>query len=455
MNNLMTVDTFINYVEKGGINDLMYDVLGEQRTPDNLEYRNLKASYEQVSRMLAGAKKKNPAVGNVNIASLGNILLEYKLPATSARCDLVLMGDNKRNRPQVVIIELKNFFASDNDLPGSYEGLIVHNGVEERHPSAQVKGYVDYCRYFHSEVQKYKADVEGLVYFTQNINTAPFYEYPNNRLTAAYPCYNANDTDALATKISEIISHPNEKFAACFVDGVYMQNRSIMKQVAANLRKAGDSNARPFVLLDGQIEGHALVLSYLEKSVASREKSVIIVKGGPGTGKSAVAANLWIDATLKYGKGNIVYVSTSSSQSDNWMHIYDEHGKKAGARFSVLKANNFNPGLNSSTNAHYLGLFRKTHPEYIINKGAKGEKLDRKYFKEYTDYLINVEKVNGHNENQHFMSIVDEAHALINPNSDGFNNSLFGGWFFAIGPQVYHIIRESQVSVSLLIQSSL
>jgi hypothetical protein len=53
-------------------------------------------------------------------------------------------------------------------------------------------------------------------------------------------------------------------------------------------------------------------------------------------------------------------------------------------------------------------------------------------------------------ENHHFISVVDEAHALLNPISPVFSGNKFGGWCLQMGPQAYHVIRQSQISVFLM-----
>ena len=61
--------------------------------------------------------------------------------------------------------------------------------------------------------------------------------------------------------------------------------------------------------------------------------------------------------------------------------------------------------------------------------------------------MIDHCKTRNYKDNLHFLSIVDEAHALINPLAEGFCTNKTAGWCFQMGPQVYHIIRESQISV--------
>src|SRR6185436_17961481 len=76
------------------------------------------------------------------------LALEYRLPASSSWCDVVLLGRGEHN-PCAVVLELKDW-NTDGDKVGPREGLIEHNGTYRLHPSDQVRGYVEYCQRFHS-----------------------------------------------------------------------------------------------------------------------------------------------------------------------------------------------------------------------------------------------------------------------------------------------------------------
>jgi adenylylsulfate kinase-like enzyme len=65
-----------------------------------------------------------------------------------------------------------------------------------------------------------------------------------------------------------------------------------------------------FNLLEEQITAYNTILDRAKKSAKLRKKSVIIVRGGPGTGKSAIALDV-IAALLS--KGMTVYHATGSA----------------------------------------------------------------------------------------------------------------------------------------------
>lgn len=444
---LYTVREFCSYVQDD-LNGLIDEVAGITRYVSDEEKKAYAGSYPVVASMLAQAMKRQPAIGDAHISTT-ELLLEYKLPAASAWCDLVLLGANAENRKEVIIVELKNYQKNQDDAPGSYEGLMMHKGSVIKHPADQVKGYTEYCRRFHSVVLDEGAEVNGCVYFTQPIDLQPYRLAPNDRLTAEYPMYNTESSDSLAEYVTSKICKGDEAFAASFVNGFYKQDRNILRQVAENL-SANSATARPFVLLDEQRLGFNLVMQTLEQRVKDGKKEVIVVQGPPGSGKSAVAINLWIESVMKYSKekdcGNIVFVTTSSSQSDNWKMTFDKYGKKYHASQVVLKISSFNPGFNEAKVKQMIyPYFAKKEEKYVLSH--KDRRLNIKYFREYLQYILDNHLEKNYKRNLHFMSVVDEAHALINPTKEDFRSSNFCGWCCSMGPEAFHVINESQISV--------
>lgn len=433
------------------LNGFIDEVATINRNVSDEEKKAYAGSYPVVAEMLTNAMKRKPSVGSAHI-STGQMLLEYKLPAASAWCDLVLLGDNDAGGQEVIIVELKNYLKNNDDAPGDYEGLMLHKGMAIKHPADQVKGYTEYCRRFHSTVHDYGANVNGCVYFTQPLDLEPYSQAPNDKLTSEYPMYNKETSADLAEYIINRIDKGNEEFATRFVDGFYQQDRNILRQVAKNLQ-AQEETAKPFVLLDEQRLGFNLVMSILQKRVKDGKKEVIIVQGPPGSGKSAIAINVWIEAVMKYAEnedcGNIVYVTTNSCQYDNWQSIFNKYGKSYNAKNFIIRSNDFNPGMSGPKASRVLlPLMRKIDTKYVREDNPKSLKYE--FYEDYVRYMEKHNMTENYKDNLHFMSVVDEAHSLINPAKKGFRTNKPSGWCFQMGPQAYHIIRESQVSVFLM-----
>lgn len=364
--------------------------------------------------------------------------LEYRLPASSSWTDAVLLGRGPSG-PRAIFLELKDWDTAGSK-PGPRPGLIEHHGSLVLHPSEQVRGYVEYCRRFHSAVQDRSADVDGIVFLTRAPSGAELRQAPHDRLTAEYPVFSSSVRDvrdALPEFLQSRITGPDELFAHAFAGGSYRQDRSFVRGMSDIIR---DPTQSPFVLLDHQRLGLERCLDAIYRAERSNlGKAVIIVEGPPGSGKSVLAAQLWAHLVQRSGKerelGNVVLVTTSACQRSNWEELFEKVSGRKGGRGAIVPANQFNPGL--------------THP-WRNEQMRRGYAITAKEWRENIQLLQRdgvVPKIE--NASMH-VSIVDEAHALIDPSLPGTEGVSPSGWMIHAGPQAYHVMRGSKVSVFLM-----
>ncbi len=366
----------------------------------------------------------------------GNLALEYRLPAASSWCDLVLLGRGEA-APAAVMVELKHWNVAG-DAPGPRPGLIEHKGLNELHPSEQVRGYVEYCQRFHSAVVEERATVSGCAFLTRTERATAYSKPPHDGLVADYPVFTAAPADTserLPAFLRQRLRKPDPVFARQFTEGTYRQDRDFVRALAATLADSKDA----LVLLDHQRKGFELCMQAAEDLLSADDtgKALILVEGPPGSGKSVVAARLWAELARRGDlEGSFVFVTTSGSQKTNWQSVFAKHGKSLGAKGVVKPANEFNPGLDGRwiSQLKKKGLapsmadWRK-NLEYWAKKSGKSPRIE--------DDSIAV-------------SVVDEAHALIDPTVEGGAGNSHSGWSFHAGPQIWHILRASKLTILFL-----
>ncbi len=373
---------------------------------------------------------------HISLGHSGGISLEYKLPAASAWCDAVLLGMGKVV-PSAVMIELKNW-DSKGIKPASRENLVDYHGVLVSHPSDQVRGYVEYCQNFHSTVLKENATVVGCVFFTNAHDLDTYRQFPYTDLVSEYPVFSSKDNDIhsiFPNFLAQYLKKPDFTFAQNFESGSYAQNRCLIEQIADLIL---DDQKTIFILLDEQRRGYEFCLAEIDEvlnNANTEDKTVIIIEGPPGSGKSVLAAKLW--ATLSKNsaiKNSVVMTSTSSSQNTNWSTLFQKQTNTRLGKGVIIKSTQYNPGLTPS----WVLKMRKKGFGIAVNDWHNNVKL-------FLD-----ENNNRMPDNHIEISIVDEAHALIDPSTPNKEGVGFSGWCAHAGPQAYHIIRVSQISIFLM-----
>ncbi|MBC8243311.1 MAG: DUF2075 domain-containing protein [Verrucomicrobia bacterium] len=368
----------------------------------------------------------------------GKLTLEYRLPASSCWCDMVLLGAHQ-GEPAAVIVELKDWMTRS-DKPGPCEGLMMRHTGATLHPSDQVRGYTEYCRRFHSTVLDSQANVHGCVLFTRETYFGTYKLPPNEELASEFPCFSATNGEAdplLVDFIKTRLTVTDESFANEFETGSYRQDRNFVRQMAEQVK---DASGGPFELLDGQRLGLALCRSEIEKAIFRDDgivqKTVIIIDGPPGSGKSVLAGKLWASLATddRITSGNFVVTTTSKAQESNWQYIFKQIARARGGAGVVMAANKYAPETIPG-----LGRWMNQYP---------GKFTDPMDWRKHCKLISKLRGGSWMPDDQMLVSVVDEAHALMNPeHSDARTQA---GWPVNLGPQAYHVIRGSVVSIFLL-----
>ena len=226
-------------------------------------------------------------------AGLGQVemLVEHALPLSSKRIDVVLAGQHPRTRePSYVVVELKQWSAAR-----LYEGepalvqLDAYGNRPVLHPVLQVRGYCEYLVQFTRALHDHEQTVVGAAYL-----------------------HNALDDDA----VSELRDLPQDRYGRLFTGadrGAWLNylREHLADDVAGtgaadHLLASGAAPSRQllavaaqevqereqFVLLAEQRLAYERVLHEVATAQRADHKAVVVITGGPGSGKSVIALSL-------------------------------------------------------------------------------------------------------------------------------------------------------------------
>jgi uncharacterized protein len=260
------------------------------------------------------------------------IILEMQLPLSSARLDCMITGHDKHEASQAVIVELKQW---DRVEPSDVEDCVItwiggRNRVVA-HPSVQVAHYHQYLLDTSTVFQ----DAEGAVAlsacgYAHNFvydPMSPFYDEKFKNVLAAYPLFSGNQADDLATFLSSRLEAGNGDVVLNRVlQSRYRASKKLLEHTAAVIRGNPE-----YTLLDDQIVVFNTIMHEARKGLRQSHKAVVLVKGGPGTGKSLIALNVL--GALSREHFNSHYATGSRAFTENLRKIV---GSRAAAQFKYF-----------------------------------------------------------------------------------------------------------------------
>lgn len=225
-------------------------------------------------------------------AGLGDVemLVEYHLPLTSQRADVVLAGTHPRTgEVSYVIVELKQWSAAYS-FEGDPEIVEVPGilGGPRLHPVVQVRGYCEYLLDFAVIVAERPDSVAGIAYLHNAFDPALVKELYAVPVSTTGRLFTAADKGAMSDFLrSRLAPVPGRQAADLLINSPVAPSKQLLKLAAAEIRDRSQ-----FTLIGNQQLAVDLVMHAVEHARAENAKRVIAVTGGPGSGKSVIALSL-------------------------------------------------------------------------------------------------------------------------------------------------------------------
>ena len=225
-------------------------------------------------------------------AGLGDVemLVEYQLPLTSQRADVVLAGTHPRTgEASFVVVELKQWSAAY-AFEGDPEILEVPGvpGGPRLHPVIQVRGYCDYLLDFARVLADRPDSVAGMAYLHNASDPALVKDLLAVPVSTTGRFFTAADKGAMTDFLqSRLAAGPGREAADLLINSAIAPSKQLLKLAAAEIR-----DRCQFRLIGNQQLAVDLVMHAVEHARAANAKRVIVVTGGPGSGKSVIALSL-------------------------------------------------------------------------------------------------------------------------------------------------------------------
>lgn len=311
------------------------------------------------------------------------VLLEYQLPLSSKRLDCLVSGRDRTHKDMAVIIELKQWEKCE-EAPGDNEVITWVGGSrrEVLHPSVQVGRYKMYLQDVHTvfsdETNPVTLDactyLHNYNYYSEDV----IFSRKFKQALEEGPVFTADDVEKLKAYLTKRLEGGQGRDVLLRIEqSKYKPSKKLMDHVANIIR-----NASEYTLLDEQQVVYDKVFSCTKGGFHDKQKTVIIVQGGPGTGKSVIALNLMADLLLKGYNGH--YATGSRAFTETLRKVI---GPRGSAQFKY-----FNSYSNAQPNEIDVLICDEAHRIRSTSYNRFTPKSQRKDIAQI-DEMINASKV--------------------------------------------------------------
>ncbi|MYR34666.1 DUF2075 domain-containing protein [Nocardiopsis alba] len=255
------------------------------------------------------------------------VLIEYSIPGNSERADAVLAGTHpSTGKDSFLVVELKQW--REARLLPDHPGKVDVTGVPGRkrdHPGPQVEGYCGHMREKLACLHEDSEALRGVLYLHNALReqVEDLYKNADQRYGMVFSSSERNQfTSYLRSRFTPASGAAS---ADRLLGSMVRPTRSTTQLSARQIARRSQFN-----LLREQEEAYLLALRTAEEARADDHKRIVVVTGGPGSGKSAVAVEL-LGAFMRGGY-NVRHATGSSAFTETLRSVVAGGPEQKGLR---------------------------------------------------------------------------------------------------------------------------
>ncbi len=312
--------TFIDDVRQNRISDHILEAF-RQRGHGNVSDSE-RRSWDQSLQYMKNVLEEDGIPADAGIA------IEYRIPQTSKRVDVIVSGQDGHGRASCVIVELKQWEVVESTGKDAVVRTALGGGRRETtHPSYQAWSYAALLRDFNETVQAERIQLRPCAYLHNCRDGAGVLDAHYQQHVNRAPVFLKQDVGRLQTFIQRYVRQGDQDRLLYRIEhGRVRPSRDLANSLSSLLK-----GKREFLMIDDQKLAYEAALEVADLGQQGN-KQVLIVEGGPGTGKSVVAINLLVELINRYR--NVHYVTPNRAPRQ----IYEGRltGTMTKTRFSNL-----------------------------------------------------------------------------------------------------------------------
>ena len=307
----------------------------EQAFKDHNIHHNNPAEFRSWANSLMFMRN---VLDDIDISDDVKLAVEYQIPLTSKRVDFLIAGENEEGAKNIVVVELKQW--DDCGTTSRPDIVTAFTGGTNRpvcHPCYQAYSYAKIIENFNEDIYKENIKLNPCAYLhnfrEQNRSHIDNAQYQNAISLA--PIFLSEDVDKLRNFIKSYVKKKSGIDLLMKIDHGKLKPAKALQDALTSMIRGNQE----FYLVDEQKIAYETVKKLVANAVKKAsnplkdgEKSVVIVSGGPGTGKSVVAIQLLCDLIQKGFSANDVTKNAAP------LNGYFEKLKQQNFRLSYIKS---------------------------------------------------------------------------------------------------------------------
>ncbi|WP_080843650.1 DUF2075 domain-containing protein [Cytobacillus gottheilii] len=291
------------------ISDVTNELLVE-RLYESYQKKIGRTSKSEITSWENSLQRMSNVMQDIEIPDDTSVAIEFKIPNTSKRVDFLVAGHDG-SQDHVVIVELKQW--SEAEKVTSKDALVsTYLGGGKRtvtHPSYQAWSYAALIEDFNQNVQDQQIVLNPCAYLHnyRKADNDPLMDSHYDAHLAKAPLFTKGEIQRLRDFIKKYVRFGDQNQLIYQIEhGKIRPSKSLQDTLASMLK-----GNQEFVLIDEQKVFYEDAYHLALESIKHNQKTVIVIEGGPGTGKSVMAINLLVN--LINQELTALYVSKNSA----------------------------------------------------------------------------------------------------------------------------------------------
>jgi len=238
------------------------------------------------------------------------IAIEYQINTRKSRLDFVICGRDSSQRESLFVIELKQWSDIEPSDLGDHVQTRFRGRLQDiEHPSSQAFSYAATLSRINSYIQDESVVLSTCAYLHNCEDPSVIRGDAFAPLIEKSPLFINGEKDALVDLIAQRITSGEGVGLIERVDAAENRPSKPLADAAERMLEGHDE----YILIDEQKTAFETIMALVLRP-KSNKKQVLIIRGGPGTGKSVIAINAL--SRLVGAQKNVQYVTANAAPRD-------------------------------------------------------------------------------------------------------------------------------------------